>query len=117
MESNVFFIQDANDSIYTQGTDPNIMQERLCLIRTNENMLNLAYDNQAYLDIPCLPPVADVSPLEGSVCWTAGWGHYNEVDEFGNTSNHVYNQEKSRIIINLIRYILRILEFYMLLVQ
>ena len=90
LESNVFYYQNINNS-----TDPYI-HEQFCLIRTNENMLNLAYDNNAYLDIPCLPaPIAELSPPEGSVCWTAGWGGYRERDEFGNLGNFIHNQEKS----------------------
>ena len=77
------------------STGPNMFTD-LCLIRTNENMLNVAYDNNAYLDIPCLPtPAADDSPPEGSVCWTAGWGGYQEYDEFGDVSDFIHNQEKS----------------------
>ena len=72
----------------------NYITEQLCMIRTNENMLNLASDNQAYLDIPCLPPVANSSPPEGSVCWTAGWGDYRTTDDTG-VFNWSHNQEQS----------------------
>ena len=72
------------------------MSEQLCMIRTNENMLNVASDNQAYLDIPCLPPVANLSPPEGSVCWTAGWGDYRTTDDTGAlTDQYYHNQEQS----------------------
>ena len=90
LESNVFFIEkDVSLGQY--------VEEELCMIRTNENMLNVASDNQVYLDIPCLSPVANVSPPEGSVCWTAGWGDYRTTDANG-LDNWIHNQEQSSIL-------------------
>ena len=87
LESNVYFIENSLNI----STD-NYITEQLCMIRTNENMLNMASDNQAYLDIPCIPPVANVSPPEGSVCWTAGWGDYRTTDDTG-AFTYYHNQE------------------------
>ena len=89
LESNIFFV-DNSLNISTDNYDT----EELCLIRTNENMLNMASDNQSYLDIPCLPPLAFGSPPEGSVCWTAGWGDYRTTDDNG-VLTYYHNQEQS----------------------
>ena len=87
MESNIFVVENTSNASTVQ-----MVYEDLCMIRTNENMLSMASDNQAYLDIPCLPPVANVSPPEGSVCWTAGWGDYRTTDDTG-VNNFYHNQE------------------------
>lgn len=92
LETNIFFMESANNVSAGQ-----YIEEELCMIRTNENMLNVASDNQAYLDIPCLPPVANVSPPEGSVCWTAGWGDYRTTDDTG-VESWIHNQEQSSIL-------------------
>ena len=90
MESSIFFIENDIPSGLS-------ITDELCMIRTNENMLNVASDNQAYLDIPCLSPVANVSPPEGSVCWTAGWGDYRTTDDTG-VESWIHNQEQSSIL-------------------
>ena len=90
--------------VFTASNNVNRAEgEGLCMIRTNQNMLTLATENQATLDIPCLPSSYTWSSAsggassggdapEGSACWTAGWGKYIQENATG-TSEQYQNQE------------------------
>ena len=82
--SNVFVHPDYYNQAPWSGNDH--LRVSVCLIKTNENFMQMAADNGQELLAPFM---FESDPQEGKACWTAGWGsdgtdnglHYGENNE------------------------------------
>ena len=83
--SNVFVHPDYYNKAPWSGNDH--LRVSVCLIKTNENFMQMAADNGQELLAPFM---FESDPQEGKACWTAGWGSDNTDNglDYGEHNEH-----------------------------
>ena len=75
-----FWLQNEGVIDSTSTTMPG---DGFCLIRTEENIYELASANQMNLKVPCLPTETETNfPQDGEFCWVGGWGEQQDAQQY-----------------------------------